>query len=99
LNIGNKYGLCSELKKCPGVLFNFSKSISDLTFRDFLALVPQAGGANDHATFTNFVQLYRMLSTYNLLNPPQLGNCSVCIRFRYEEKSNKKINEGKFGKI
>jgi hypothetical protein len=42
-----------------------------------LALVPQAGGANDHPTFTNFVQLYRMLSTYNLLNPPQFSNCSV----------------------
>jgi hypothetical protein len=64
----------------------------------FLEPLPQAGGANDHPTFTNFVQLYRMLSTYNLLNPPQFGNCSVCIRFRYEEKSNQKINERKFGK-
>jgi hypothetical protein len=79
------------------ILFNFSKSISDLTFI-LEALVPQTGGANDHPTFTNFVQLYRMLSTYNLLNPPQFGNCSVCIRFRYEEKSNQKINERKFGK-
>jgi hypothetical protein len=82
------------------ILFNFSKSIYrfNIYFRGFLALVPQAGGANDHPTFTNFVQLYRMLSTYNLLNPPQFGNCSVCIRFRYEEKSNQKINERKFGK-
>jgi hypothetical protein len=79
------------------ILFNFSKSISDLTFI-LEALVPQTEGANDHPTFTNFVQLYRMLSTYNLLNPPQFGNCSVCIRFRYEEKSNQKINERKFGK-
>jgi hypothetical protein len=38
-----------------------------------LALVPQAEGANDHPTFTNFVHLYRMLSTYNLLNPPQFA--------------------------
>jgi hypothetical protein len=44
-------------------------------FRDFLALIPQAGGANDHPTFTNFLQFYRM-STYNLLKPPQFGNCS-----------------------
>jgi hypothetical protein len=49
----------------------------NIYFRDFLTLVLQAGGANDHPTFTNFLQLYRMLLTYNLLKPPQFSNCSV----------------------
>jgi hypothetical protein len=50
------------------IFFNFSKKYFrfNIYFRDFLALVPQAGGANDHPMFTIFLQLYRMLSTYNL---------------------------------
>jgi hypothetical protein len=49
----------------------------NIYFRDFLALVPQAGGANDHPMFTNFLQLYSILSTYNLLKSPQFGKCLV----------------------
>ncbi|KAH7990027.1 hypothetical protein HPB51_026492 [Rhipicephalus microplus] len=36
----------------------------------------QAGGQNEHPTFPTFLQLYRMLSLYCLLKPPQFGNCT-----------------------
>lgn len=37
----------------------------------------QAGGANDHPASINFLQLYKLLSTYKLIKPPKNGNCTV----------------------
>lgn len=41
----------------------------------FFGIIRQAGGQNEHPTFPTFLQLYRMLSLYSLLRPPQFGNC------------------------
>jgi hypothetical protein len=32
LNIGNKYGLCSMLKKCPGICIKLSTATSTRTY-------------------------------------------------------------------
>ncbi|XP_077535872.1 uncharacterized protein LOC144148165 [Haemaphysalis longicornis] len=43
----------------------------------FFGIIRQAGGQNEHPTFPTFLQLYRMLSLYSLLKPPQFGNCTA----------------------
>lgn len=43
----------------------------------FFGIIRQAGGQNEHPTFPTFLQLYRMLSLYSLLRPPQFGNCTA----------------------
>lgn len=46
-------------------------------FQQFFGIIRQAGGGNDHPTSINFLQLYRLLSTYKLIKPPKNGNCTV----------------------
>lgn len=43
----------------------------------FFGIIRQAGGQNEHPSFPTFLQLYRMLSLYSLLKPPQFGNCTT----------------------
>lgn len=39
--------------------------------------VRQAGGCNAHPSTPNFLQIYKILSTFSVLKPPKAGNCTV----------------------
>jgi len=43
----------------------------------FFGTIRQAAGQNDHPSTPNFLQLYKLLSTYSILKPPKSGNCTV----------------------
>lgn len=43
----------------------------------FFGTIRQAAGQNDHSSTANFLQLYKLLSTYSILKPPKSGNCTV----------------------
>ncbi|XP_074111639.1 uncharacterized protein LOC141535585 [Cotesia typhae] len=43
----------------------------------FFGTVRQASGSNDHPTFPTFLQIYKILSIFNILKPPKSGNCTV----------------------
>ncbi|KAL1481397.1 hypothetical protein MTO96_034494 [Rhipicephalus appendiculatus] len=40
----------------------------------FFGKARQAGCENDHPDMPSFLQVYRMLTVYSLLKPPNLGN-------------------------
>jgi len=37
----------------------------------------QATGPNDHPCAATFLQVYKMLSMYSILKPPETGNCKI----------------------
>ncbi|KAL4107299.1 hypothetical protein QTP88_017666 [Uroleucon formosanum] len=43
----------------------------------FFGTVQQASGSNHHQSMPTFLQLYKLLSIYSLLQPPKSGNCQV----------------------
>lgn len=40
-------------------------------------MIRQANCQNDHPTYVNFLQLYKILSIYKLIKPPSFGNCTI----------------------
>jgi len=43
----------------------------------FFGTIWQAVGQNDHPSTPNFLQLYKLLSTYSILKPTKSENCTV----------------------
>ncbi|XP_011701075.1 PREDICTED: uncharacterized protein LOC105457866, partial [Wasmannia auropunctata] len=43
----------------------------------FFGTVRQAAGSNDHPGVLTFLQIYKILSTFSVIKPPQYGNCMV----------------------
>lgn len=64
------------LKEC-GYKYVLTAKMNQDPLECFFGIVTQAGGQNEHPTFPTFLQLYRMLSLYSLLKPPQFGNCTT----------------------
>lgn len=46
-------------------------------FQKFFGTIRQAAGCNDHPSCPTFLQLYKLLSLYNVIRPPKYGNCTV----------------------
>jgi hypothetical protein len=51
-------------------------------------MIRHAAGSNDHPGMPTFLQMYKILSTFSVIKPPQYGNCTV---FKNDEESTRPI--------
>lgn len=45
--------------------------------KQFFGIVRQVSGPNEHPYSSTFLQIYKTLSMYSILKPPNTGNCKI----------------------
>ncbi|KAF0761696.1 Uncharacterized protein FWK35_00004117, partial [Aphis craccivora] len=77
ITIQSTLELFSYLKSCWDFKYLLTGKINQDNIEMFFGTIWQAVGQNDHPSTPNFLQLYKLLSTYSILKPTKSENCTV----------------------